>query len=70
MAILALIFGVLGGYLAIVFGHIALSQIKRTGEGGGGLAIAGLILGYLWLVVTIVIAIITIAQLNANSGQF
>ena len=31
LAILALIFGVLGGYLAIVFGHIALSQIKRTG---------------------------------------
>jgi hypothetical protein len=63
MAILALIFGALGGYLAIVFGYIARSQIKRTGEGGGGLATAGLILGYLWLVVTIFIAFIAIGQL-------
>lgn len=46
-AVLALVFGVLGGYLAIIFGHAALSQIKRTGERGSGLAIAGLILGYL-----------------------
>lgn len=40
--------------LAIIFGHIAQSQIKRTGEGGHGMAIAGLILGYLvtagWIV--------------------
>lgn len=31
---------------AVVVSHIALSQIKRTGEGGHGLAIAGLIIGY------------------------
>lgn len=59
-AILALVFGVLGGVLAIVFGHIALSQIKRTGENGRGLAIAGLILGYVfvafWLLLVISIA--------------
>lgn len=48
-AILALIFGILGGLLAIVFGHIALSQIHRTGEQGRGLAIAGLVLGYIFL---------------------
>ncbi|OOP62766.1 hypothetical protein BMF89_08345 [Arthrobacter sp. SRS-W-1-2016] len=48
-AILALIFGVLGGLLSIPFGHIARSQIKRTHESGAGLALAGLILGYLWL---------------------
>ncbi|WP_280764032.1 DUF4190 domain-containing protein [Prescottella agglutinans] len=48
-AILALIFGFLGGLLAIVFGHIALSQIQRTGEQGRGLAIAGLVLGYMFL---------------------
>jgi peptidyl-prolyl cis-trans isomerase B (cyclophilin B) len=35
---------------AIITGHIALSQIKRTGEGGRGLAIAGLVLGYIGLV--------------------
>ncbi|MCJ0907040.1 DUF4190 domain-containing protein [Rhodococcus sp. ARC_M6] len=60
-AILALIFGILGGVLGIVFGHIALSQIRRTGENGRGLAIAGLVLGYLfvafWLLIFIVAAV-------------
>jgi hypothetical protein len=29
-----------------VLGHISLSQIKRTGEEGRGMAIAGLVLSY------------------------
>ena len=49
MALLSFIFCLLGGLLGIVFGHIALSQIKRTGESGKGLAIAGLVLGYGWI---------------------
>ena len=32
--------------LAIVFGHIARGQIRRTGENGAGLALAGLVLGW------------------------
>jgi len=35
--------------LGIVFGHIALSQIKKTNQGGKGLATAGLIISYLAL---------------------
>ena len=31
---------------ARILGHIALGQIKRTGEGGHGLALAGTIVGY------------------------
>ncbi len=49
LALLSFIFCLLGGLLGIVFGHIALSQIKRTGESGRGLAIAGLVLGYGWI---------------------
>jgi hypothetical protein len=49
LALLSFIFCLLGGLLGIVFGHIALSQIKRTGEGGRGLAIAGLVIGYTWI---------------------
>ena len=41
--------------LGIIFGHVAISQINRTNEGGKGLAIAGLILGYLSLVGWIII---------------
>ena len=43
--------------LAIIFGHVALSQIKRTNEGGQGLAVAGLIIGYLSLGVLILVII-------------
>jgi hypothetical protein len=32
--------------LAIIFGHLAINQINRTGEAGRGLALAGLIIGY------------------------
>jgi len=37
----------LGGLIAVVTGHVARSQIKRTGEAGEGLALAGLIAGYI-----------------------
>jgi hypothetical protein len=45
MAILALVFAFVFCPLGIVFGVIARNQIKRTGEGGEGLALAGLIVG-------------------------
>ena len=38
-----------GAPLAVIFGHIALSQINKRQEGGKGLAIAGLVIGYLGL---------------------
>lgn len=31
----------------IIFGHIALSQIKRSGDSGRGLALTGVIIGYI-----------------------
>jgi hypothetical protein len=40
--------GWLGSIAAVVFGHVALAQIKRSAgrETGQGLAVAGLVLGY------------------------
>ena len=49
MAVLALVFGFGGGLGGIIFGHVARGQIRRTGEGGWGLATAGLVLGYIGL---------------------
>ncbi|MDQ0811815.1 hypothetical protein QFZ63_003529 [Streptomyces sp. B3I7] len=37
----------LTGIPAVVLGHTARSEIRRTGEGGDGFALAGLILGWL-----------------------
>lgn len=39
---------VIGGILGIVFGAVALSQIKVSGQRGTGLAIAGLAIGSCW----------------------
>lgn len=66
MSILALVFGVVGSLLGIVFGHVALSQIKRTGEAGRGLAIAGLVVGYVqlgvWVLILIIAGIVSAAH--------
>jgi len=40
---------------AIVFGHVARHQIKRSGEDGAGLALAGLILGWAAIVLGVLI---------------
>ena len=42
---------------AIVFGHVARQQIKRTGEQGADLALAGLILGWAAVILTIVLIV-------------
>ena len=46
-------FGVLLGILAIVFGFISISQIKKNNLEGKGLAIAGIILGFAGIIFTI-----------------
>jgi hypothetical protein len=49
-----------GSILAVIFGHVALSQIKRSmgAVTGRGLAIAGLVLGYLWLAFLVVVIVL------------
>ena len=68
MAILSLVFAFIFAPLGIVFGAIGLNQIKKSGEEGKGLAIAGLVtssvftlIGLLYIVF-IVIAIIAAAS--------
>jgi uncharacterized membrane protein len=39
---------------AIVLGHTARRQIRRTGQQGAGLALAGLLLGWFWLILVVV----------------
>ncbi|WP_336651506.1 MULTISPECIES: DUF4190 domain-containing protein [unclassified Leucobacter] len=53
LAILSMIASIVGLFTfalfaigGVVMGHISLNQIKRTGESGRGMAIAGLIVGY------------------------
>ena len=80
LAIVSLICAFLIAPLGVVFGHISLSQIKRTGEEGRGLAIAGLVIGYLLTVLGALVLVFTfvvtraivedIRQYNPNSPGF
>lgn len=64
-AITSLVFGLMlfvpmAFIAAIIFGHLALSEIRKSGGRlkGEGLAMAGLVLGYVWVAVIPVILII------------
>jgi hypothetical protein len=49
---------VIGAVVAVITGHMARSQIKRTGESGNGLAVAGLILGYVHLALGLIVLLV------------
>jgi hypothetical protein len=71
-AIASLIFGIIGGVLlGFIFGFIALSQTKRTGQNGRGLALAGVILSSMWtigIVLAINLAITTSAKRDTGGS--
>jgi len=51
--------GIFSAIPAIIFGHLALSKFKRDPEKykGRNLAVSGLILGYIGIVLSIVVAV-------------
>jgi hypothetical protein len=63
LSIVSLVFGcaqfvfcpVIGAIVAVVTGHISRGQIKRTNEQGAGMALTGLILGYIGIVFTLLL---------------
>lgn len=58
-AIASLVTGLLGlSLFAVIFGHAGSNQIRRTGEGGAGMAAAGMILGYLGIVVALIVIVV------------
>ena len=70
LAIASMVLGILwiywiGSILAVIFGHIAMAQTKRKGEGGRGMAIAGLILGYIGIAFLLLIIIAVAANPDA-----
>ncbi|WP_066361967.1 DUF4190 domain-containing protein [Herbidospora mongoliensis] len=71
------ILGILGGWcvfgipclLAVIFGHIGLAQTSGGQRGGRGLAVAGLILGYLFVIPAVVITFIFFGIGIANTPE-
>jgi Domain of unknown function (DUF4190) len=60
-------FWLLGTIPAIVLGHIARRQIRQRGEQGAGLALAGLILGYVGIALTVVVVVIIVIAVNNSA---
>lgn len=61
----------IGSIVGVICGHISLSQIKKTGEQGRGMAVAGLIVGYVGIALAIIGVIIffaIFAAVIANSN--
>lgn len=60
--------------VGIIFGHLSLSQIKKTGENGRGMALAGLIIGYvgllLGIILTILIIVLAVAAAQAGYSSY
>lgn len=50
----------LGGVVGVACGHRALGEIRRTGEAGRAVAVAGLVAGYLSLLVSLVAVIFVV----------
>jgi peptidyl-prolyl cis-trans isomerase B (cyclophilin B) len=68
LAIISLVISILGfNVIAIILGAVGLSQIKRTGEKGRGLALAGIWIGAISIVLGIIIAIVFVVVF-ANVG--
>src|SRR5262245_21740913 len=62
-------FGWLGSIMAVILGHIALRNIRRTHASGRGLAIAGLVLGYIGLSTLALVVLFAIIGTVGSSGS-
>ncbi|TFC04339.1 DUF4190 domain-containing protein [Cryobacterium adonitolivorans] len=69
LAIVALVTGFCCSIAAVITGHIAIGQIRRTGEAGKGMAIAGLVLGYVSIGFTALL-LVTLVFFTAAMGAF
>jgi hypothetical protein len=74
-AVASMVLGILwiywiGSILAVIFGHIALSQIKRANgwKTGRGMAIAGVVLGWIGMVTLALFIIGTIVSANDDDA--
>ena len=70
LAIISLIAAFFMSLVAVITGHMALGQIKRTGEKGRGLAITGLILGYVGIASAVIASIVLVVMAIAGVGLF
>ena len=77
MAIAALVCGIAGflclipGILGIIFGFVAKGQIRQSNgtQRGDGMATAGIVLGCIWIAITVLILATGGLDVSLNSGN-
>ena len=52
--------------VSIILGFIGLSQVKKTGERGRGLALWAIVLGFVSIIIGIIVSIIVVTAIAAN----
>lgn len=67
-ALLAIVFAFIAPIAGIVFGHLGLGQIKRTGDAGRGIALTGLIISYAYFAFLAMFVIIYVGFIFAMIG--
>ncbi|MHC6219850.1 thioredoxin domain-containing protein [Arthrobacter sp. MMS24-S77] len=74
LAIASLVCSFVISLLGIIFGHIALARIRRSGDGGRGLAVAGLVIGYAGLAAGMLAAVLALTLvatgITMTAGQW
>jgi hypothetical protein len=81
MAVASLVLGILGlvssccsfgifSILAVIFGHLGLAETKTGARSGGGMAVAGLVMGYVLVGPAVVfsIRVMLMGGIGALSG--
>ncbi|MCZ2827440.1 DUF4190 domain-containing protein [Modestobacter sp. VKM Ac-2986] len=71
MAIASMVLGILwlywiGSVLALVFGYVAKRQIRERGESGGGMATAGIVLGWVGIGFLAVFLVVFVAAASSD----
>ncbi len=73
MAIASLVLGIASPFfcgvasvLALVFGYMAKSQIRQRGEGGSGMATAGIVLGWIGVAASVLLTIVLVIGFLAS----
>ena len=72
MAIASMVLGILwlywiGSILALVFGYVAKKQIRERGEAGGGMATAGIVLGWIGVGLLVIVLLGLVATVSTGS---
>jgi len=71
LAIVGFIASFFVSIVGIVLGFVALSQIKRTGEKGRGLALAAVIIGFVAIALTVLFTILfVVAAANIDPSTY